>query len=100
MNKPRKIIAKWTVDLNKDLEYQVGNDATQSIADDIDFEIMMEMLLAIGWHKVVLRPMTWEDGATIDLWVVNNIKCSFHTRGLVWLFKDAKDANWFSVRWL
>ena len=60
----------------------------------------MGLLQDSGWHKVVLKPMTWEDGATIDLWVETNVKGKFHTRGLVWLFQDARDANWFSVRWL
>ena len=100
MSKTKTITAKWTIDLNADIDYQVSKDATQSLSDDIDFEVMMELLLDSGWHKVVLKPMTWEDGYTVDTWVETNVKCKFHTRGLVWIFEDAKDANWFSVRWL
>jgi hypothetical protein len=98
----RTLTANWTVEVSNDndIETQMSESLSKEIADEIDFEIMMDLLVQTGWHKVVLRPMTWEDGATIDNWVENNVKCRFHTRGLVWLFEDAKDANWFSMRWL
>lgn len=96
----KTLSASWTIDLEQDIEPLISETLSKEIADEIDFEIMMEILIKNGWHKVVLKPMTWEDGYTIDTWVETNVKCEFHTRGLVWIFEDAKDANWFSVRWL
>lgn len=75
--------------------------AAKDMADDIDFEVLTQ-LLCTGkntWTKVVLRPMSWEDGLEIDKWVDENVKGKFNNRGLVWVFEKSSDANWFSIRW-
>ena len=74
--------------------------AAKGLADDIDFEVLTSLFIESGWVKVVLKPLTWEQGYEIDSWVEQNIKDKFETRGLVWVFKDPKEANWFSLRWL
>lgn len=74
--------------------------AAQHLADEIDFQILSEMLCSTGWTKVVLKPMTWEQSAEIDLWVMKNIKQLHHTMGLVWIFENASESNWFTMRWL
>ena len=74
--------------------------AAKNMADDIDFEIMAQMLCDSGWTKVVLKPLTWEMGLEIDKWVDMNAGNRYHNRGLVWIFKDPREANWFSLRWL
>ncbi len=76
------------------------NSAANQMAKEIDFTILTEMLCQIGWTKVVLFPMTWENGALIDHWVEQNIKGNFETMGLVWVFEQQQDANWFALRWL
>ena len=55
------------------------------------------MLQKLGWRKIVLRPMTWEQGCEIDEWTAKNIKGHFETMGLVWVFENERDANWFSL---
>lgn len=82
------------------LQEQIINDAGKAIAKEIDFTILADMLCEIGWRKVILRPMTWEDGYAVDEWTANNIKGNFETMGLVWVFEDEQDANWFALRWL
>lgn len=74
--------------------------ASKKFAEDIDAEVLRQTFKESGWHEVVLQPMTWEHGDRIDIWVNENIKGNHWTYGLVWLFKDEKDANWFSLRWL
>lgn len=82
------------------LEDEITNHISSEIAKEIDFEIMSDLLVASGWVKVVLRPMTWERGAEIDLWTELNVKGKFQTMGLVWIFEKSEDANWFALRWL
>ena len=74
--------------------------AAKQLADDIDFEVLTSLFVEVGWIKVVLNPMTWEHGTEVDEWVETNVKDPFQTRGLVWVFKNPKEANWFKLRWL
>ena len=69
------------------------------LTKQIDFEVLSVMLCELGWVKVVLKPMTWEEGTAIDNWVSNNIKGHFETMGLVWLFESSKDATMFILKW-
>lgn len=82
------------------LEEEIAASLSQAIAKEIDFEIISDLLISSGWTKVVLRPMTWETGADIDLWVEQNCKGKYQTMGLVWIFEDASDASWFTLRWM
>ena len=76
------------------------DEAATQVAKDIDAEVLRSMFKESGWHEVVLQPMTWEHGDRIDIWVNQNIKGNHWTYGLVWLFEDEREANWFSLRWL
>lgn len=75
-------------------------EAAKTLAEDIDFEVLTSMLIEGGWVKVVLHPMTAEYGMEVDHWCETNIKGNFMNRGLVWVFKDPKEATWFTLRWL
>lgn len=74
------------------------NRAAKHLADDIDFEIMTYHLVSDGWTKVVLAPMSTEHSQEIDRWVETRSKRQVYTRGLVFLFKEAKDATWFALK--
>lgn len=78
----------------------VINEAGKQLAADIDFEVLTSLFVECGWTRIVLKPMSWEQGYEIDSWVEKNIKGQFQTRGLVWVIKDPKEANWFKLRWL
>lgn len=82
------------------LEEEILNKAGKAMADEIDFTILSEMLIELGWRKVILHPMSWEDGLEVDAWTEKNVKGNFETMGLVWVFEDEEDANWFALRWL
>lgn len=85
---------------NLDIEKHVIEGAAKDLADDIDFEIVSGVLCDSGWSKVILSPMTWEQGMDIDLWCEQHVKKKFRNRGLVWIFEDDKDATWFRLKWL
>ena len=82
------------------LEQEIIEQAGNRMAAEIDFEILSGMLCEMGWRKVVLRPMTWEMGAEVDMWTKKHVKGHFETMGLVWVFEYEEDANWFALRWL
>lgn len=82
------------------VEQDMIDKAGSRMAAEIDFEILSGFLIDIGWRKVVLRPMTWEDSYEIDLWVTQHVKGHHQTMGLVWVFENVEDANWFTLRWL
>jgi hypothetical protein len=81
------------------LQDQLAERMASEIAKEIDFEVLASMLCELGWTRVVLKPMTWEQGAAIDDWVSNYISRPFETMGLVWLFESSKDATMFILKW-
>jgi hypothetical protein len=82
------------------IEEDILNKAGKRMADEIDFQILVDMLVQIGWRKVILSPMTIEDGIEVDYWTAKHVKGNFETMGLVWVFEQEEDANWFALRWL
>ena len=91
---------KLLTDRTGDLQQQMLDDMGKRMSEEIDFEILCGMLCQMGWTKIVLSPMTSETSDAIDLWVHKNVKNSHETMGLVWIFENEKDANWFKIRWL
>ena len=73
--------------------------ASKRLADEIDFQIISDMLVASGWEKVVLKPMSHEKSDAIDFWTSTNCNYDFKNMGLVWIFKDRSDAVNFVLRW-
>lgn len=81
------------------LEDEIAEDLSKQIAQEIDFELLTDILIACGWHKVVLRPMTHEQGKKIDQWVNSQVKGKYKTMGLVWVFENQGEAVNFTLRW-
>lgn len=82
------------------LQEQIVNDLGEKISKEIDFEILCSMLCQLGWSKIILSPMDMETSKAIDEWTESNIKGAFETMGLVWIFEDSRDANWFAMKWM
>lgn len=82
-----------------DLQEQIIDDLGKQISKEIDFEILSGMLCELGWTKVILKPMPWEQGTVIDDWVSKHVHGHFETMGLVWLFESSKDATMFILKW-
>jgi hypothetical protein len=82
------------------LQDAIMNDMAQKMANEMDFAILAEMLVGLGWRKIILSPMTMEDSYEVDEWTAKHVKGNFETMGLVWVFEDEEDANWFALRWM
>lgn len=81
------------------LEQEIVDNLGREIAKEIDFELMSVVLIEMGWHKVKLEPMTWEQGCAVDAWVEENTRGKNYTMGLVWIFEDQSDAVNFVLKW-
>ena len=97
---PMKLVNDVKRQTMSNLEDEIINKLGKELANEIDFQILADMLCSIGWRKVILSPMTWEDGYAVDAWTAKHIKGNFETMGLVWVFEREEDANWFTLRWL
>jgi len=83
------------------LEEEIAKELAEKMCSDIDFQILSDMLIsACGWTRIVLGPMTKEHGDQIDLWVNNNVKGPYQTRGIVWIFQNESDAVHFTLKWV
>jgi hypothetical protein len=82
------------------LQEEMTAAAGNQIAAEIDFTILADMLVQIGWRRIILKPMTMETSQEIDAWCGQHVQGSFENMGLVWLFEQEQDANWFALRWL
>jgi hypothetical protein len=86
--------------MNNSLEDEIITKMGKRMSDEIDFEILTGMLCELGWRKIILSPMTMEDSHEVDVWTARHVKGHFETMGLVWVFEQEDDANWFALRWL
>lgn len=82
------------------LQDEIMERSAKRLAEDIDAEVLRQVFRDSGWHEVVIPwIMTHEVSAEVDKWVDENVKGAYWNRGLVWLFKEQRDANWFVLRW-
>jgi len=82
------------------LEEQILHKASKAMANDIDREVLWSMLQGMGWHRVMLPNDTAMLNATlIKEWLSLNCKQSHERYRSDFIFEDAKDANWFKLRW-
>ena len=82
------------------LEKQILEQQGNKMAREIDREVLWGMLEGLGWCRVML-PRFVDNHHAVDIgyWLADNCKKSFERNGRDFLFEDAKDANWFKLRW-
>jgi len=108
-NKSRKLSAKWTVTLehgqtehNLELEKEIA----KTLQEEIDWGILSDMLVEIGWQRVILSPLTLERFSHVHVWLGqvkpwldSNMTGLYRSRRETWLFENSKDATLFILRW-
>lgn len=84
-----------------DIQAEIINQAGKNFADEIDFEILAGMLEGIGWHRVQLGNLWFNNGAVNILnWCEQNIKHPYEHRGSSFVFENKGDAVNFTLRWV
>lgn len=102
--KTRKLSANWKVEMSPNDFFQVETDLLDELAktiqEEIDYEVMCDMLVVTGWHKVVLSGMDNITLYEIQKWIDTEAKGKVESRGgPIWIFEKAEDAEWFTLKW-
>lgn len=78
-----------------------SEELSKILAEEIDREIMLDMLVATGWTKVELERLKDRyQSIDIALWIDENCTGNHTKLGSTFVFEGKQDAEWFSLRWL
>jgi len=82
------------------IEDQMLDQAALQLAQEIDREVLWGMLEGLGWSRVML-PTLGNAYMAVDIitWLEANCKSPYERSGREFIFENAKDANWFKLRW-
>ena len=82
------------------LEEEMIEKASNTMAREIDREMLWSMLQGIGWHRVMI-PRFVDNNHAVDItyWLAATCNKAYERNGRDFLFESAKDANWFALRW-
>lgn len=78
-----------------DMEEELTKALAKTIQEDIDNDIMSNMLVTMGWHKITIKN---QHKIAAD-WCIQNIRSPYRIFGSHWCFQDARDAAWFGLKW-
>lgn len=83
------------------LDEELAEQMSKILAEEIDWETMADMLVAVGWVKVQLDWVK-DRYKSIDIrvWLDDNCKGHYKNRSTTFVFEKEEDAEWFSLRWL
>jgi hypothetical protein len=82
------------------LEDEIANKLSNEIAQQIDFELLTDILIACGWHSVKL-PSLLNRKRSIDIieWCEEHAHKKYRHMGRIFVFEDQGDAVNFTLRW-
>jgi hypothetical protein len=91
---------KWVEEQTYMLDAEMIEAKAKEMQQEIDREVLWGMLQGIGWTRVML-PRLIDNNHAIDIryWLKENCKNAYERSGRDFIFEDAKDANWFILRW-
>ena len=72
----------------------------KQIAKEIDDGIISVMLTENGWTAVPFFYKSNEHANDVNFWLLEHCSNKWKRLGTDYLFEDAKDAEWFILRWL
>lgn len=84
-----------------DLEEELSEKMSAILAEEIDWELIVDLMVSVGWTRVRLERFDHRHHA-IDIhdWLVENCSGHYKSRGSTFVFEKAEEAEWFSLRWL
>ena len=84
-----------------DLVEDIAGELSKAIAEEIDREIMLDMLVFTGWTKVELERLKDRyESIDIELWIDENCTGKHTKLGRTFVFEKKQDAEWFILKWL
>jgi hypothetical protein len=83
------------------LKEDILDDISNSIAKDMDWHIIADVLVSSGWTSIqIKRFRNNEEAVDINLWLEQNCTGEWKNLATRYIFKQKQDAEWFSLRWL
>jgi hypothetical protein len=83
------------------LEQDILDDMGKEMAKEMDFHIIADMLVGIGWISVELnRFQNNTQAVDINLWTEINCTGEWKNVSTRYIFEKKQDAEWFILRWL
>lgn len=84
-----------------DLEKEISQEISTQMQSEMDFHILSDMLVQLGWKKVTLtRFFSRKHSVNVLMWCEEYIKHPFEHRGTTFVFQDEGDAINFTLRWI
>lgn len=82
------------------LEEEIAGELASKMQSEMDFHILSDMLVQLGWHKVHIPRYTDNHHAIdIRIWLEENVKNPWESRGTSFVFQDQGDAVNFVLKW-
>ena len=82
------------------LEDEIANEMAKQKAQEIDFELLTDVLIACGWTKVTLDNGALTcTGLELHDWRERNLTGRWKAHNKVWLFENSQDAVVFTLKW-
>jgi hypothetical protein len=93
--------ASMTVTQNSNPEFDIlSAKMSRILAEEIDQEFMLDMLLATGWTKVELERLKDRyESIDIEQWMDEHCTGKHTKLGRTFVFEKKQDAEWFILRW-
>ena len=86
--------------LEESVMADMAKQLAKNIQEEIDFQILSDMMVSMGWHKMEFEPLREvEEAAEIKEWIKTSCKGKVQSYGSNWLFENEKDMAWFMLRW-
>jgi hypothetical protein len=85
----------------KNLEQDIINELGEGMQSEMDFHILSDMLVRLGWKKIVLTKLhSRKNQIIIHQWCEEHIKYSYEHKFGVYIFENDGDAVNFTLKWL
>jgi hypothetical protein len=82
------------------LKEDILDEITKDYAKQMDWEIVADCLVSVGWTNVKLnRFHSNEEAIDINNWLEQNCTDEWKNLSTRYIFKKKKDAEWFILRW-
>lgn len=83
------------------LQEEIVQELATGMQSEMDFHILSDMLVQMGWKKVVLtRFFSRKHSVDILMWCEEHVKHPFEHRGTTFVFENQGDAVNFTLKWL
>lgn len=82
------------------IEDELSEILAKEIQKEIDDGIMSNILVETGWTSVKFYYKDNNHANDVNLWLMINCVSHWRRLGSDYLFEDAKEAEWFILRWL